>query len=136
MSFKVLVVDDTRTIRFQLREMLHRMKFEVMEASDGTDALIKIRGEKPHIVLMDIMMPNMDGIECCRRIKDDPKTKDIKVVMVTAKGDYAKVNEAFRARCDDFITKPVAENELASKLEDLSRFVHASMTLKGSLKSL
>ncbi len=136
MSYKVLVVDDTRTIRFQLKEMLRRRRFDVTEASDGTDALLKIKADKPHIVLLDIMMPKMDGIECCRRIKGDPTTKDIKVVMVTAKGDYAKVNEAFKAHCDDYITKPVAEDELASKLDDLSRLVHASITLRGSLASL
>ena len=131
MPFKVMIVDDTRTIRFQLREMLIKMKFDVVEASDGMDALTKIDTLKPHIVLMDIMMPKMDGIECCKRIKGNPETKHIKVVMVTAKGDYKKVNEAFKAHCDDFVTKPVQEKELASKLDDLSKFIHASMTLKG-----
>ena len=136
MSFKILVVDDTRTNRFHLLGMLRRWNYDVAEATDGTEALMKIQEDKPHIVLMDIMMPNMDGIECCRRIKGDPATKDIKVVMVTTKGEIEKINEAFRARCDDYITKPVEEGELSGKLNELSSLVHASMEIRGSLATL
>lgn len=127
---KILVVDDTRTIRFHLKSLLSRMGFEVNEAYDGLDALASIKESKPHIVLMDIMMPNMDGIECCRQIKNNPETRDIKVMMVTTKDEYKKVTEAFRARCDDYITKPVEEEELKRKLDELSKMVRTVLTLR------
>ena len=130
MAIKVLIVDDTRTIRFQLREMLGGRDFEVDEAGDGMEALERIRADKPHIVLMDIMMPNMDGIECCRRIKNDKSSKDIKVIMVSTKDEYPKITEAFKARCDDYITKPIKKIELLNKIDDLSKMVKAKMTLK------
>ena len=130
MAIKVLIVDDTKTIRHQLREMLTGKEFELDEAADGVEALAKIRADPPQIVLMDIMMPNMDGIECCRRIKADPNMKDIKVVMVSTKSEYLKINEAFKARCDDYITKPIKEIELSNKMKELSKMVHARMTLQ------
>ena len=130
MAIKVLIVDDTRTIRYQLREMLSGKEFELDEAADGVEALAKIRADPPQIVLMDIMMPNMDGIECCRRIKADPNMKDIKVVMVSTKSEYLKINEAFKAHCDDYITKPIKEIELSNKMKELSKMVHARMTLQ------
>ena len=133
MNTKILIVDDTRTIRFQLRRLLSRYDFEVDEATDGVEALQKIREKKPDIVLMDIMMPNMDGIECCRHIKTDPKIRDVKVIMVTTKGEYEKFQAAFRAHCDDFLNKPVQEMELLGKLEELSKMVHVRSTLR-SLK--
>jgi two-component system, OmpR family, alkaline phosphatase synthesis response regulator PhoP len=130
MSIRVLIVDDTRTIRYQIKEMLSGKDYELDEASDGLEALVRIGHNKPHIVLMDIMMPNMNGIECCKRIKGDASIKDIKVVMVTTKGEYQKVTEAFRAHCDDYITKPVKESELLSKMEEISRMISARMKLR------
>ena len=133
MNTKILIVDDTRTIRFQLRAMLSSRGFDVEEAVDGVDALQKIRESKPDIVLMDIMMPNMDGIECTRNIKADPKISDVKVIIVTTKGEYEKFQAAFRAHCDDFLNKPVREMELMGKIEELSKMRHARATLR-SLK--
>ena len=130
MTLQVLIVDDTRTIRYQLKELLAGRGFDVYEACDGVEALEKIQANKPHILLMDIMMPNMDGIECCRRIKSNPRLKDIKVVMVTTKGEYAKVNEAFKAGCDDYITKPIQPTEFGSKVDEISKMVQTRMTLQ------
>ncbi len=130
MPVKVLIVDDTRTVRYQLKALVSGMGFEVDEAADGAEALEKIREDKPHIVLMDIMMPEMDGIECCRRIKSNPETRDAKVVMVTNKGEYQKVTDAFKARCDDYIMKPIQESELREKLEEISKTVTAILTLR------
>ena len=130
MTIKVLIVDDTRTVRHQLKSLVSEMGFEVDEAADGVEALTKIREDNPHIVLMDIMMPNMDGIECCRQIKGDPATRDAKVVMVTNKGEYQKVTESFKARCDDYIMKPIQESELREKIEEMAKRVNAIMTLR------
>ncbi len=131
MKEKILIVDDTRTIRFQLRQLLLKNGYEIDEAVDGQDALEKIRLKRPDIVLMDIMMPNMDGIECCRTIKSTPGYSTIKVIMVTTKGEFDKFQAAFRAHCDDFVTKPVAEHELLEKIDDLTKMLRARATLRG-----
>jgi CheY-like chemotaxis protein len=123
MANKVLIVDDTETMRLAEQMMLAGEGYEIDVADDGVDALNKIAASHPDLVLLDIMMPRMDGIECCRRIKADDQLKDIKVVMVTTKSEYERVKEAFAAGCDDYITKPIDKNELISKLRDLMKFV-------------
>lgn len=123
MPNKVLIVDDTETMRLYQEMLLSGEGYEIELASNGEEALEKIRENKPDLVLLDIMMPVMDGIECCRRIKRDDGTKDIKVVMVTTKSEYDKVKEAFTAGCDDYVTKPIDKNELISKMKDLMKFV-------------
>ena len=123
MANKVLIVDDTETMRLAEQMMLAGEGYEIDVADDGVEALHKISLCRPDLVLLDIMMPRMDGIECCRRIKADERLKDIKVVMVTTKSEYERVKEAFAAGCDDYVTKPIDKNELISKLHDLMKFV-------------
>jgi CheY-like chemotaxis protein len=123
MANKVLIVDDTETMRLAEQMMLAGEGYEIDVADDGVEALEKISLCRPALVLLDIMMPRMDGIECCRRIKADERLKDIKVVMVTTTSEYERVKEAFAAGCDDYVTKPIDKNELISKLRDLMKFV-------------
>lgn len=123
MANKVLIVDDTETMRLAEQMMLAGEGYEIDVADDGVEALNRIAMSRPDLVLLDIMMPRMDGIECCRRIKADERLKDIKVVMVTTKSEYERVKEAFAAGCDDYVTKPIDKNELISKLRDLMKFV-------------
>ena len=123
MANKVLIVDDTETMRLAEQMMLAGEGYEIDVAHDGIDAIDKIALKRPDLVLLDIMMPRMDGIECCRRIKTDDRLKDIKVVIVTTKSEYERVKEAFAAGCDDYITKPIDKNELIAKLHDLMKFV-------------
>lgn len=123
MANKVLIVDDTETMRRAEQMMLAGEGYDIDVANDGIDALDKIALDRPDLVLLDIMMPRMDGIECCRKIKTDDRLKDIKVVMVTTKSEYERVKEAFAAGCDDYITKPIDKNELITKLRDLMKFV-------------
>jgi CheY-like chemotaxis protein len=123
MKIKVLIVDDARTIRFHERGLLEEMGYEVDEATDGFNALEKIKNAKPDLMLMDIMMPNMNGIECCRRIKSDPDLKEIKIIIVTSENEYGRVKEAFRAGCDDYISKPIDKVEITRKIGELSELV-------------
>ena len=123
MANRVLIVDDTETMRLAEQMMLAGEGYEIDVADDGVEALNRISISRPDLVLLDIMMPRMDGIECCRRIKADAGLKDIKVVMVTTKSEYERVKEAFAAGCDDYVTKPIDKNELISKLRDLMKFV-------------
>ena len=130
MANKVLIVDDTETMRMTEEMMLADEDYEIETAVDGVDALEKIAARKPDLVLMDIMMPRMDGIECCRRIKSNDATSDVKVVMVTTKSEYDRVKEAFAAGCDDYITKPIDKTELIGKMKDLMKFVNLRELLR------
>lgn len=130
MPNKVLIVDDTETMRLYEQMLLTGQGYEVDMASDGVEALERIAVKKPDLVLLDIMMPRMDGIECCRRIKESDETKDIKVVMVTTKSEYERVKEAFVAGCDDYITKPIDKTELLTKIKDLLKFMNLRQLLR------
>jgi CheY-like chemotaxis protein len=123
MANKILIVDDTETMRLAEQMMLAGEGYDIDVADDGVEALQKISASRPDLMLLDIMMPRMDGIECCRRIKSDERFKDIKIVMVTTKSEYERVKEAFAAGCDDYVTKPIDKSELISKLRDLMKFV-------------
>jgi two-component system, OmpR family, alkaline phosphatase synthesis response regulator PhoP len=122
MASKILVVDDTETMRLYQHMLLSGLGYEIEMAENGVEALDKMKTWKPDLVLMDIMMPRMDGIECCRLVKSDAKLKKVKVVMVTTKNEYGRVKEAFAAGCDDYVTKPIDRDELLSKVKELLKF--------------
>lgn len=130
MASKILIVDDTETMRLTQQMMLKNEDCEIEMATNGVEALEKISQSKPDLVLMDIMMPEMDGIECCRQIKSKEEMSDIKVVMVTTRSEYARVKEAFAAGCDDYINKPINKEELLTKVNDLLKFVSLRKLLK------
>jgi CheY-like chemotaxis protein len=130
MSGRLLIVDDTETVRLYEQMLLTGQGYEVDMAADGIEALESIARTKPDLVLLDIMMPRMDGIECCRRIKENADTKEIKVIMVTTKNEYDKVKEAFVAGCDDYITKPIDKTEMFTKIKDLLKFVDLKQLLR------
>ena len=115
---KVLVVDDEENIRRLLRSMLGN-KYIVLEAKDGKAAIDIVRSQKPDIILMDIMMPNMDGYTACHTIKRDPATKMIPVIMVTAVGQELNKKLAQEMGADGYITKPFSAQELADTVNRL-----------------
>ncbi len=129
-KIKILIADDTKTVRFYERSLLSVRDYEIEEAVDGVDALERVKTFRPHLVLMDIMMPRMDGIECCRCIKADDEFKETKVIMVTTKDEYKKIDEAFKAGCDDYVIKPVDQAELLKKIDELSDFVRFLQKLR------
>jgi CheY-like chemotaxis protein len=129
-QLRILVVDDVQTIRMHTRSILESEGYHINEAVNGLDALEEIRRNNPHLVLIDIVMPLMDGITCCRRIKMDPEINHTKVIMVTGTGEYGKVAEAFQAGCDDYITKPIDRNELSRKVKELCGYVLCRQKLK------
>jgi len=106
MSALILVVDDNEVNVELLVAMLASEHYVVSTATDGFEALAKIEAEKPDIVLLDVMMPELDGFEVCRRIKTDPTMADIPVIMVTALSDVDDLVRGFEAGADDFVTKP------------------------------
>ena len=127
---RILIVDDMKTIRAHTRNMLIGGDYIIEEATNGIEAIARATVLRPHLVLLDITMPKMDGITCCKKLKQNPLLTNVKVVMVTGKGEYRQIAEAFRAGCDDYITKPINNKELLGKVEDLSRYMRARNRLR------
>ncbi len=116
MSKAILLVDDTETVLLFEKMMLKSEGFRLRTAKNGVQALESVQDEAPDLILLDIMMPELDGVETCRRLKSDPATQAIPVVMVTTKGEPEMVERAFEAGCDDYVTKPLDKMELVSKV--------------------
>ena len=121
MTARVLVVDDILSNVKLLEAKLSAEYFEVVSAYNGLEALAKIAEHAPDIVLLDVMMPGMDGFEVCRRIKSDPKTAYIPVVMVTALDQPSDRVAGLDAGADDFLTKPVDDAALFARVRSLVR---------------
>jgi DNA-binding response OmpR family regulator len=114
----VLVVDDDDRIRLSLRMALEDHGYRVREAADGETALDEVRGEPPDVVILDLMLPGMDGFECCRQLR---RSSDVPVLIVSARGDSHDVVAGLEAGADDYIRKPFDVPELAARLRALRR---------------
>lgn len=113
----ILVVDDNSDNVEILRAFLESRGYVVAEASDGRAALAKMEQVRPALVLLDVMMPGMDGWQVCRTIKNHPDYGNTRVVMVTAKGGFEDKFEGLRSGADDYVVKPVDLKELADKVQ-------------------
>jgi PleD family two-component response regulator len=114
----VLVVDDEPRNRTLLVHLLRAQGHDTIEAVDGTDGIAQACKHSPHTILLDIMMPGPDGIEICRRLKENPATAAIPVLMVTSVSDRDAMLAAISAGADDFISKPVDKHELALRVSN------------------
>ena len=121
MSARILVVDDVEVNVRLLEAKLSSEYFTVITASSGAAALKLAHSEHPDIILLDVMMPEMDGFEVCRRLKAEPQTADIPVVMVTALSEVSDRVRGLQAGADDFLTKPVNDLALVSRVRSLTR---------------
>ena len=116
---KILVVDDSGTARMIEQIALGRSAYDVVQAKDGREAVQVAQREQPDLILMDVMMPNMDGFEACRAIRAQPETCLVPVIMVTTRGEPVNVETGFRSGCNDYVTKPVNTIELLAKVRNL-----------------
>lgn len=125
MSHLVLVVDDDREIRQMLCLLLQINGFETEEAQDGLDALQKIRRRLPDVVLLDVMMPNMDGITLCQLLRQNQETSFLPVVMLSGKAHPDAIEEGLRAGANRYLVKPSGLDILVSTLQELLEYALA-----------
>jgi two-component system alkaline phosphatase synthesis response regulator PhoP len=118
---KILVVEDEEDILELIRYNLTRDGYRVSAATSGEDGLRAATRDKPDLVVLDLMLPGIDGIEVCRRLKADPHTRYIPVVMVTAKGDEADVVAGLELGADDYLTKPFSPKVLIARIRAVIR---------------
>lgn len=115
----ILVVDDDPYIQRSLSFVLRKEKFEVEVASNGEEALIKARELRPKIIMLDLMMPKLNGFAACRAIKSSPETKSCYVIILTAKGQEVDKEAGLREGADEFITKPFSPKEIVAKVRSI-----------------
>ena len=115
---KVLIVDDEPNVRRLSRTILSK-NFDVVEAEDGKQAIEIANTQQPDVILMDMMMPKMDGLTACHAIKKDPATKSIPVIMVTAIGFELNIKLGQQMGATGYVTKPFTPNDLLDKIEQV-----------------
>ena len=133
---KVMVVDDNAQNVELMQAYLETLNCIVHTASDGAEALEKVPKVKPDLIVLDIMMPRISGFEVCRRLKADPKTRDIPILMVTALNELGDIEQASECGTDDFVSKPVNKLELLTRVKSLLRVRHMKSELERALTYL
>ena len=127
---RILIVDDEEANRELLEAILVPLGYEAILAGDGKEALEKVREIPPDLILLDIMMPKMDGFEVARRLKDDEDTRTIPIVMVTALRETGERIKGIECGADDFLSKPFDRHELMARVKSLLRIKHLHDELK------
>jgi DNA-binding response OmpR family regulator len=113
----VLLVDDSKTILLMERMILGGGAYDLITALDGEEAVEKARAELPDLILMDVVMPGMNGFEACRRIRSGEATSEIPVIMVTTRGEIESVEAGYESGCADYVIKPIDAQELLAKVQ-------------------
>ncbi len=119
MSNKVLIVDDEPNIVAALEFLLEKNGYEVRVADNGAEALEQLDAFQPDLVLLDVMVPKLSGYEVCQRMRAEPKWRNIKIVMLSAKGREVEVNKGMSLGADLYVTKPFSSAELVATLHRL-----------------
>ena len=117
MNDAILVVDDDPNSLDIVRTFLESRGYTVATASDGKEALSKLDDVQPALMLLDVMMPGMDGWEVARVVKNHPNFKDVRVIMLTARSDFTDKHLGLRAGADDYLVKPIRLEDLATRVE-------------------
>lgn len=119
MAYKVLVVDDDPYILMSLEFLMKKSGYEVLIARNGSEALEHIRTDHPHLVLLDIMMPDVDGYEICKTIKTTASLKDIKVIFLSAKTTDDAIQKGLALGAEKYVTKPFSTKQLVADVKAL-----------------
>lgn len=115
---KILLVDDSATILMMQKMALKNSAYQVITANNGEEGVAKALAEKPDLILMDVIMPKMTGFEAVRKLRQEPLTQHIPIIMVTTRGEPLNVEEGFQSGATDYVTKPIDSFALLNKLRD------------------
>jgi CheY-like chemotaxis protein len=126
----VLIADDNEPNRELLEVYLTDIECDIATAVDGKDTLDKVAEFHPDVILLDVMMPKLSGFEVCQRLKADPATSPIMVLMVTALGELGDIERAVESGTDDFLSKPVNRVELVKRVENMLKLRHVTDELE------
>ena len=132
----VLVVDDNQQNLELLQAYLEDLDCESVPAYDGVEAMEIVAKSAPDLILLDVMMPKMSGFEVCKRLKNDPKTSDIPIIMVTALNEYGDIERAIDVGTDDFLSKPINKLELLTRVKTMLKLKHLTDKLERTLAYL
>jgi CheY-like chemotaxis protein len=127
---KILIADDNPTNVELLEVYLTDVECQIAIAVDGRDTLDKVAEFQPDLILLDVMMPKISGFEVCKRLKGDPATKDIMILMVTALNEPGDIERGVLSGCDDFLSKPINKVELLKRVENLLKLRHVTDELE------
>ena len=119
MPFKILIADDNVANIELLDAYLAEFDYEIETAGDGAETLEKVASFSPDLILLDIMMPKLSGFEVCEKLKNDPATRGIMILVVTALSELGDIERAVNAGCDDYLSKPVNKYELAKRVDNM-----------------
>ena len=132
----ILVVDDNPQNVELMLAYLEALNCTVHTAGDGLEALATVPKVNPDVILLDIMMPRMSGFEVCRRLKADPKTREIPIIMITALNELGDIERGVESGTDDFLSKPINKLELLTRVKSLLRVRHLKSELERTLAYL
>ena len=132
----VLVVDDNPQNLELLVAYLEDVQCKPLSATNGPEALEMVRQHSPDLLLLDVMMPKMSGFEVCRRLKNDPVTESIPIIMVTALNEIGDIERAINSGTDDFLSKPVNKWELVTRVRTMLKLKHLTDKLERTLAYL
>lgn len=131
---KILVVDDEQDLVKLIRYHLEKDGYRVLSAHNGEDALFLSRKERPELLILDLMLPGMDGLEVCKRLKADRDLTNTAIVMLTAKGEEADITTGLKLGADDYITKPFSPKELVARAQAVLRRTKSASAIQEYIK--
>jgi len=132
----ILVVDDNQQNLELLQAYLEDLDCRTIPVNDGPEALEIISKEPPDLILLDVMMPKMSGFEVCKKVKNDPKTCNIPIIMVTALNEFGDIERGIDSGTDDFLSKPVSKLELVTRVKTMLKLKHLTDKLERTLAYL
>jgi two-component system alkaline phosphatase synthesis response regulator PhoP len=113
---RILIVDDSGTSRMMAQMALAGERYQLVTAKDGVEALEQARRHRPDLILLDVIMPRMDGFEVCQKLREEADTQNTPILMITTRGEEANVERGYEVGCTDYICKPFIPSELLEKI--------------------